>query len=284
MVGPRLDGSFISRDGLVLSTWHMVTAPVGLEPVILIHGLNDHSRSLPYLRLGSFLANEGFEVFAFDRRGSGLSGGRPNYAPEWRDLRDDLGRFIDLAEDRTGRLPSLVGLSFGGLQVLDLALASPESVHAVVALAPALDTTGTSSFLRTLVPVFARFFPTFAVEPGLDDSALTRDPALRREYRNDPLWRSRVTTTLASFIIEAIDRVNAQAAQLTAPLLVLHGTADRVVPIHGTRAVFPRLGVEDKTFVEVPGAFHALPIEPEGDELAARISLWLKARRGGEPR
>ena len=283
MSEPRVDGSIISRDGLVLSTWHMVVAPTGLEPVILIHGLGDHSRSLPYLRLGSFLAKEGFDVYAFDRRGSGRSQGLGNYAPSFDDLRDDLARFVDLVEDRTGRLPSLVGLSFGGLQALDFALTSPESVHACVAMAPALDASGTSRLLRGLLPVLARFFPTLALDPGLDDAALTRDPAVCREYRNDPLWRPRTTMTLATFALDAIERVSAQAGQLRTPLLVLHGTADQVVPIHGTRAIFPRFGVADKTFVEIPGAFHALPIEPEGDEVAARIAAWLKARRGGGP-
>lgn len=283
MSEPRVDGSIISRDGLVLSTWHMVVAPTGLEPVILIHGLGDHSRSLPYLRLGSFLAKEGFDVYAFDRRGSGRSQGLGNYAPSFEDLRDDLARFVDLVEDRTGRLPSLVGLSFGGLQALDFALTSPESVHACVAMAPALDASGTSRLLRGLLPVLARFFPTLALDPGLDDAALTRDPAVCREYRNDPLWRPRTTMTLATFVLDAIERVSAQAGQMTTPLLVLHGTADRVVPIHGTRAVFPRFGAADKTFVEIPGAFHALPIEPEGDEVAARIAAWLKARRAGGP-
>jgi|CXWL01.1.fsa_nt_gi alpha-beta hydrolase superfamily lysophospholipase len=283
MVEPRVDGSIISRDGLVLSTWHMVVASTGLEPVILIHGLGDHSRSLPYLRLGSFLAKEGFDVYAFDRRGSGRSQGLDNYAPSFDDLRDDLSRFVDLVEDRTGRLPSLVGLSFGGLQALDFALASPESLHACVVMAPALDASGTSRFLRRLLPVLAHFFPTLALDPGLDDAALTRDPAVCREYRNDPLWRPRTTTTLATFVLDAIDRVSTQAGHLTTPLLVLHGTADRVVPIHGTREVFPRFGAADKTFVEMAGAFHALPIEPDGDEVAARISAWLKARRAGGP-
>ncbi len=275
-----IDGSFITRDGLTLSTWRLHVAESRVQPVILIHGLGDHSRSLPYLKLGRFLADHGFEVFAFDRRGSGRSAGRANYAETWEELRDDLSRFVDLVEDRCGRLPALVGLSFGGLQALDFALASPESVHSCVLMAPALDASGTSPWIRRILPWLARWFPGVSVDPGIDDSALTRDPVVCREYRNDPLWQARTTPAFAILALHAIENVHARAEHLSPPLLVLHGTADRVVPITGTRAVFPRFGSADKTYREIPGAFHALPIEPEpdGEQVCVWIAEWLKAR------
>ncbi|MEQ1842092.1 MAG: alpha/beta fold hydrolase, partial [Verrucomicrobiales bacterium] len=89
------DGSFITRDGLNLSTWRIHVPNSKSIPVIIINGLSDHSRSMPYLRLGEALAGQGFEVFAFDRRGSGQSSGRPNFARSWDDLREDLSRFVD---------------------------------------------------------------------------------------------------------------------------------------------------------------------------------------------
>lgn len=245
---------------------------------MLIHGLGDHSRSMPYLRLGEFLAEHGFEVFAFDRRGSGRSAGLANYAASWEELRDDLARFVDLVEDQCGRLPSLIGLSLGGLQALDFALEAPESVHAVVVMAPALDISGTSPLLRRILPLLARFWPTLSVDPGLDDSALVRDPSVCRAYRDDPLWRARTTPALSVAAIEAINRVHARADQMHTPLLALHGTADRVVPIQGTRDVFRRFGSKDKTLVEMPGAFHALPIDFEGDEVGVLIADWLEVR------
>jgi alpha-beta hydrolase superfamily lysophospholipase len=278
-----VDGSFVTRDGLTLSTCRLQVPANGLGPVILIHGLGDHSRSMPYRRLGSFLAAQGFEVFAFDRRGSGRSNGPANYAATWDDLRDDLARFVDIVEDQCGRLPSLVGLSLGGLQALDFALAAPESVKACVAMAPALDTSGTSPWIRRLVPVLARFWPSLSVDPGLDDSALVRDPAVCHAYRDDPLWRARTTPALSVAAMAAIERVHSLAGQIKAPLLILHGTADRVVPIGGTRAAFPRFGSPDKTLVEMPGAFHALPIDFAGDEVSGLISDWLKARAAVRP-
>ena len=274
----EIDGSFLTRDGLALSTCRIQAPENPLGPVILIHGLNDHSRSMPHRRLGLFLATQGFEVFAFDRRGSGRSGGRANYATNWEELRDDLTRFVDIVEDQCGRLPALIGLSFGGLQALDFALAAPESVHACVVMAPALDLSGASAWLRRLLPLLARFWPDLEVDPGLDDRSLVRDPSVCRAYRDDPLWRPWTTPALAVAAIEAIERIHAEARQVTTPVLAIHGTADRVVPIHGTRSVFPRLGSKDKTFLEMPGAFHALPIDFEDDQVGVLIADWLKVR------
>ena len=247
-----VEGSFITHDGLTLSTYRFHVQSSDCEPVILLHGLSDHSRSLPYLRLGRSLAMRGFEVFGFDRRGSGRSSGLPSYAPSWDHLRNDLSRFVDLVEDQCGRLPSLVGLSFGGLQALDFALTSPESVHTCVALAPALDASKTTSWLRRILPILAAWWPTLAVDPGLDDGALVRDPEVLRSYRADPLWRLTTTPALALAALEAIDRIHRRAEHIRTPLLLLHGTADRIVPIEGTRSVFPRLGSADKTFLELP--------------------------------
>ena len=126
--------------------------------------------------------------------------------------------------------------------------------------------------------MLARWWPRLSVDPGLDDSALVRDPVVCRAYRADPLWRARSTPALAVAALDAIERIQRFAEQIKTPLLVLHGTEDRVVPIAGTRSVFPRLGSDDKTFLESPGAFHALPIEPEGDHMAGTIADWLEAR------
>lgn len=238
---------------------------------------------MPYLRLGWFLAEQGFEVFAFDRRGSGRSPGPANYTTSWEELRDDLARFVDLVEDQCGRLPSIIGLSLGGLQALDFALESPESVRACVAMAPALDLSGASPLLRRVLPLLFRFWPTLSVDPGLDDSALVRDPAACHAYRDDPLWRPRTTPAFSVAVIAAIERVHARADRIETPLLILHGTADRVVPIQGTREAFPRFASKDKTFIEMPGAFHALPIDFQGDEVEVLIADWLKARCDAPP-
>jgi alpha-beta hydrolase superfamily lysophospholipase len=119
------------------------------------------------------------------------------------------------------------------------------------------------------------------VDPGLDDRALVRDPSVCRAYRDDPLWRARTTPALSVAAIEAIERVQARADHIKTPLLVLHGTADRVVPIKGTRDAFPRFASLDKTFIEMPGAFHALPIDFEDDSVGILIADWLRTRCGG---
>lgn len=53
-------------------------------------------------------------------------------------------------------------------------------------------------------------------------------------------------------------------AALSAPLLVLHGTDDDVVPIDQGREIFAAAGSDDKRFVAVPGAGHQAASHPAG--------------------
>jgi alpha-beta hydrolase superfamily lysophospholipase len=54
-----------------------------------------------------------------------------------------------------------------------------------------------------------------------------------------------------------------------------------MVPIAGTRAFLAAAGSRDKTLIEVPGAFHALPLEPEGEALVERAAQWMRQRTQG---
>lgn len=245
---------------------------------MLLHGLDDHSRSLPYEILGDGLLDRGFEVFTFDRRGSGASEGTPKFANRWEDLRDDLSRFVDLVEDQTSRLPFLLGLSFGGLQALDFGLHKPDSALGVVGLAPALDVSGTPAWLRALLPVIAAVAPRISLSPGLDLGGVARESAVRAAYVGDPLWRDRMTPALGAATIEGWSRLRKRAGLLRTPILLVHGTADRMVPISGTREFFASAGAQDKRLVEIPGAFHALPLEPEGEAIVELAANWMKRR------
>lgn len=274
---PTQDGHFVARDGLRLDCYRR-DAESPVAPVVILHGLDDHSRSSPYVALGDVLVSRGLSVFAFDRRGSGRSEGPRNYAETFDDLRDDLCRFVDLVEDQTGQLPYLAGLSFGGMQSLDFALQRPESVRGVVALAPALDVSGTSSILRALLPLLAALVPKISVKNGLDLDGTVKDPVVRQAYVSDPLWNRKTTPALGAAALGAIAELHERAATFQVPLLTFHGTADRIVPIQGTRDFMTRVGSKDRTYVEVEGAFHALPIEPEGQSIADQSADWILNR------
>ena len=67
-------------------------------------------------------------------------------------------------------------------------------------------------------------------------------------------------------------------AKFKLPLLVLHGTADRLVPIAAGEMVSERAGSEDKTFKRYDGLFHEILNEPERQQVVDDIADWLDGR------
>ena len=69
----------------------------------------------------------------------------------------------------------------------------------------------------------------------------------------------------------------AAIAAVTQPLLVLHGTEDRLVPIAQGRDLVARAGSADKALVGLEGADHALTLDgAAGAALAAFVTQWMR--------
>jgi hypothetical protein len=71
------------------------------------------------------------------------------------------------------------------------------------------------------------------------------------------------------------------APRVRVPLLVLHGDADRSVPIEGGRELFAAAGSDDKEFVTIPGGGHVDLWTVGGEALHQRLAGFLEkvARR-----
>lgn len=161
------------------------------------------------------------DVACVDYRGYGFSGGQPSF--------EHLGRdslvVFDAVRARAGGPVVAMGYSLGsGAAVL---IGSSRDAAAVVLVAPPASPRAMVDHMELNLPWYARLF--FDLEPG---------EALRRL---DPVPET------------AIRRV-------TEPLLVVHGTADPVVPIAHGRRLFDRAASRRKRFCELPGEDHAIAL------------------------
>jgi len=160
--------------------------------VLLVHGWGSRGA-----RLEDFVApltRAGFSVLAFDAPGHGASAGRLSSLPQFIAAIRAIG-------DRLGPLHAVVAHSMGGAATT-LAMARGLDVKRAVFLAPAADPAGYSE--------------QFASVLGLSDNVVSR---MKRglERRFGLLWKD-------------FD-VLAAAKTLTAPLLVVHDSDDRDVPL-----------------------------------------------------
>lgn len=270
--------SFTSIDGLRLCCY--AARPSTNPPrahVILVHGLGDHGRSLPYRYLTDYLTAHQFAVYTYDWRGHGQSEGPRMFTPAWQNVGDDLHTFVDLVQREVPGGPLfLVGLSLGGLLALHYAHQQPHGLSGVVAIAPAVDASGVPPLVRWMIPVLARLAPRAAINPGLDLAHISRDATAVQAYTSDPHFQTHTTPRLAAEVLKAMSETEAQASSFKLPLLILHGEADTIVRPAGSAHFFAQVPIADKERLTYPGAYHNLLIEQNREQVFADMRQWLE--------
>ena len=66
--------------------------------------------------------------------------------------------------------------------------------------------------------------------------------------------------------------------QFQLPVLVLHGTADRMVTPEASKLLYAKVQSPDKTLKFYDGLYHEILNEPEKDEIMEDIRMWLDER------
>jgi alpha-beta hydrolase superfamily lysophospholipase len=262
-----------------VSLFRQVWRPVGPARAVLIniHGLGDHSGLYP--TLVEHFQERGMAVHAMDLRGNGRSGGQRAYIEHWEEYREDLRRLVGLVRaDEPDRPVFLLGNSLGGLIVLDYALHHHEGLQGVIAASPPLGRLGVPAPLLALGRVLSRVWPRFSIRTGMDLTGLARDPVVAQTVLADPLFHRVGTARLSTEVVAAIARVQAAAPQFPLPLLVLHGSADRMVPPEGSREFVARVGHPDRELREYAGAFHVLFADLDHDRVLTDVERWIEAR------
>ena len=267
------EGHFPGADGVELY-WQSWQPAQPRRVLVNVHGLGDHSGLYP--TVAEWFPAHDTAVYAFDTRGNGRSAGRRGHLDRWQLFREDLHRFVQLVHDDSGMVPVLLGHSLGGLMVLDYALAFPGTIRGVAAAAPVLGSIGAPAPLLWLARILSGIWPTLTLETGLDLSGLARDPTVVRAVLDDPLFHRRASTRLATKVLDAVASVRARAATLAVPVLIMHGTADRLVSIDGSRRL---AGGAASSRVELReyDAFHALLADEGYHQRLIDLSTWVES-------
>jgi alpha-beta hydrolase superfamily lysophospholipase len=274
---PMIEDRFAGYDGLMLfrRRWPAIGPARGV--IVNVHGLGDHSALYP--TVSEHFTARGFAVHAADLRGNGRSPGRRGHVREWREYREDLACFVALVRREEPGLPLfLLGHSLGGLVVLDYVLEHPGGVRGVIVSATPLGRLAVPAPLLLLGRVVSRVWPGFSLETGMDLSGLARDPAVTAQVLGDPLFHRRGSARLSTEVLAAIERVQAGAPRFPVPVLVLHGTDDRMVPPEGSRAFAARVGHPDHRLIEYEGGYHALFADVGRERVLGDVEEWLVAR------
>ena len=259
-----------------ITVGHENSAPIDLyyedhgsgQPVVLIHGYPLDGRS--WERQTRVLLDAGHRVVAYDRRGFGLSS-KPTDGYDYDTFTADLDavlRSLDLSDvvlvgfsmgtgelaryvsrygtDRVAKLAFLASLEPFLLQTDDNPTGVPQSVFDEIEAAARQDRFAWfSSFFDNFYNLSDNLGTRISPEAVEHSKQVAAGSAPAAAYAVVPTW-------LTDF---RADVEQVRAAGL--PTLVLHGTADNILPIDATGRPFAK-ALPAATYVEVEGAPHGL--------------------------
>ena len=244
--------------------------------VFIAHGLAEHSGR--YAHVGAALAGRGYAVYAIDHRGHGRSEGQRAQIDSIDQTAADLHAFTaTMRNDHPGLPVFLLGHSLGGAIAFAYALRHQNELAGLILSAPALVIENVNPVTIAVGKLLSRVAPGAGVLQ-LDGSAVSRDPEVVRAYDSDPLnFRGKVPARTGAEILGIADTAGARLPEITVPLLVFQGTADRLVSPKAAPLVHSRASSSDKTMKLFEGAYHETLNEPEKDQVIALVAAWLDA-------
>lgn len=254
------------------------------QPVVLIHGYPLNGES--WGKQQAALLDAGYRVIAYDRRGFGAST-KAGSGYDYDTFASDLSVLIETL-DLTDAV--LVGFSMGTGEICRYLSTYGSDRIAKVA------------FLGSLQPYLLKtddnpdgagpqeFFDGFSAAARQDRYAFVAE-FFKNFYNLDDYLGSRISQQALDASMQVANHagnVAIAAAPLTwptdfradipnvdVPALILHGTADNILPVEVTARRFREL-LPDATYVEIEGAPHGL-LWTHGDEVNEALLAFLKS-------
>ena len=111
---------------------------------------------------------------------------------------------------------------------------------------------------------------------GLELAAISRDPAVVEAYQKDPLVHDRLSARLGMELLETGEWAIAHAGEFPVPLLLMHGTADRLTSYEASREFAGK--APNCTLKLWDGLYHETHNEPAKDAVIAYLVAWVNGR------
>jgi len=243
--------------------------------LIIVHGLGSHSNT--FHSVVTHLVERGYAVYSFDLRGHGRSEGKRGHINRWSEFRGDLREFLQLVmADSPDRPCFLYGHSLGATIALDYAIRSPQTLSGVILSALPIGKVGLSSFKFWIGRILSSIWPSFALNTGIDLSAGSRDPAVVTAHAQDPWRHNRGRARMSTEFFDTLAWLQANVSELRVPVLMLHGSADRTIPLDPSRAYYQQITGQDKQYLEYPGAYHDLHQDLNYLQVLVDVEHWLE--------
>lgn len=259
---------------ILVRSWRPDGAARGV--VAICHGVNSHGGY--YTWVAEQLVASGLAVYALDLHGRGKSDGERFYLDKIGDYVGDVAALVALAKSREAGLPVfLLGHSAGGVISCVYTLENQAEIAGLICESFAFQVAA-PDFALAVVKGLSHLAPHAHVL-RLKNEEFSRDPRVVQAMNDDPLIAHEVqpTKTVAE-LVRADERLKKEFPLITLPVLILHGTADKVTNPKGSQLFYDMAGSTDKTLKLYNGHVHDLLNDIDKEVVMTDIQGWIDAR------
>jgi alpha-beta hydrolase superfamily lysophospholipase len=240
---------------------------------IYLHGLESHAGW--FLNLAERLNSRGINVYAFDRRGSGLN--KPNCKNFCaRYILDDVETFVKLVkEEHPGSRIFLIGLCLGGKIAAAYAASRQRTLDGLILISPSF-----KSRLKFPIKDALRILlrPNSMIKVPIEDRMFTSNEKYLQHIKHDPLRLRYVPAQHLMEIVKLGRLVGDARDGLRIPLLVMLAGIDSIIDTRWVRRWYEKVRSEDKTLKTYKDFWHILTFEEDADTVIDDAAEWILRR------
>lgn len=244
--------------------------------VIVVHGLNSHSSY--YENFAVQLNENDYEVYALDLRGRGKSEGERYYISDYHDIIADIDLLVGIvACEHPGAPIFLLGHSAGGVFASAYAVQHQAKLAGLISESFAFELP-VPAFALAMVKFLSHIIPHTRLVK-LHNEDFSRDKLVVDMMNNDPLLANekQPAKTMQQLLLAA-EFLKHKMPQISLPLLVLHGTADKATNPGGSAYFIKNASSTDKQLKLYEGHYHDLLNDKYNGIIIKDIVRWLNER------
>jgi len=249
--------------------------------VILVHGMGEHATRYTSSIIPEFLKHD-ISVISYDQFGHGKTEGKRGHNPSFDAVLDCVKIISEKANTLFGNVPTfLYGHSMGGNVVINYVLRRKHSFTGVIATSPFLRLAFQPPSWKLFIgKILQKIAPSMTMGNELDVTAISRDKAEVQKYIDDPLVHDKISSNYSLTFMKTGEWAIKNAAKLTVPMLVLHGTGDRLIS-HKASEEFAH-NSSNVTLKLFEGGYHELHNDLCKEDFIHTIVHWIELQFNGK--
>ena len=204
--------------------------------LVLLHGMGSHSGR--WSSMAKKLTENNFSVVSYDNFGHGKTLGKRGHNPSYEALLDVVDDVIREAKELFLNKPVfLYGHSMGGNIVVNYVLRRKHSLNGVVASSPFLKLAFQPPVWKIhLGKLMQKIAPSITLGNELNPADVTRDQNEVDKYKDDDFVHHKISPNYSLKLFETGEWAIKNAHQLNIPMIMLHGTGDKIIDYKGSVA------------------------------------------------